>query len=151
MGDFFDYLRANDVYDNTRIIIVADHGIGYGDTASENYTSAALDSGFMKDHLNPLLLVKDFNSNSPLTTDMSFMTNADTPSIALKDLFENPVNPYTGNVISSESKKDGVYITTDDIFMPYHSKSEYKFTVAPDSWYKVKENIFIDENWVQNK
>ena len=151
MGDFFDYLRANGVYDNTRIIIVADHGIGYGDTASENYTSAALDSGFMKDHLNPLLLVKDFNSNSPLTTDMSFMTNADTPSIALKDLFENPVNPYTGNVISSESKKDGVYITTDDIFMPYHSKSEYKFTVAPDSWYKVKENIFIDENWLQNK
>ena len=148
IGDFLDYLRANDVYDNTRIIIVADHGIGYGATASENYDSASLDNGYMKDHLNPLLLVKDFNSNEPLKTDMTFMTNADTPSLALKDIIENPVNPYTGNVISSESKKDGVYITTDDIFMPHHSKSSYTFTVNTDSWYKVSENIFVDKNWV---
>ena len=26
LGDWFDYLRENGVYDNTRIILVADHG-----------------------------------------------------------------------------------------------------------------------------
>ena len=28
LGEWLDYLRANDVYDNTRIIIVSDHGRG---------------------------------------------------------------------------------------------------------------------------
>ena len=28
LGNWFDYLRENDVYDNTRIIIVSDHGEG---------------------------------------------------------------------------------------------------------------------------
>ncbi len=35
--------------------------------------------------------------------------------------------------------------------MPYHSKSEYKFTVKDDSWHTVKDNIFIDENWCEVK
>ena len=149
IADFCDYLKANDAYDNTKIIIIADHGIGYGDTYDDNYDKAHLESGFAKDHLNPLLLVKDFNSNEPLKTDMTFMTNADTPALAFKDVIENPVNPFTGNIVSSEAKKDGVLVTTDDIFMPYHSKSSYTFTVKPDSWYRVKDNIFVDDNWIQ--
>ncbi len=149
IADYCDYLKANNAYDNTKIIIIADHGIGYGGTSDENYDTDSLDNGYAKDHLNPLLLVKDFYSNEPLKTDMTFMTNADTPSLAFKDIIENPINPFTGNIISSETKKDGVLVTTDDIFMPYHSKSSYTFTVKPDSWYRVKENIFIDTNWVQ--
>ena len=45
-----------------------------------------------------LLLVKDFDSQE-LTTDNTFMTNADTPSIALSGLIDNPVNPFTGHAI----------------------------------------------------
>ncbi len=149
IADYCDYLKANNAYDNTKIIIIADHGIGYGNTSDENYDKDSLDNGYAKDHLNPLLLVKDFYSNELLKTDMTFMTNADTPSLAFKDIIENPINPFTGNIISSETKKDGVLVTTDDIFMPYHSKSSYTFTVKPDSWYRVKDNIFIDTNWVQ--
>lgn len=146
IADFCDYLKENGVYDNTKIIIVADHGIGYGATASEKYETDNI-NGVKKDHFNPLLLVKDFNSNEPLTTDMTFMTNADTPAIALKDVIDNPVNPFTGKSITSDYKKDGLYITTDDIFMPHHSKSSYTFTVNTDKWYKVHDNIFKDENW----
>ena len=149
IADFCDYLKLNNAYDNTKIIIIADHGIGYGDTYDDNYDKANLESGFAKDHLNPLLLVKDYNSDAPLKTDMTFMTNADTPSLAFKDTIENPVNPFTGNSISSEVKRDGILVTTDDIFMPYHSKSSYTFTVKPESWYRVKDNIFIDTNWIQ--
>ena len=29
-GNWFDYLRENGVYDNTRIILVSDHGYGAG-------------------------------------------------------------------------------------------------------------------------
>ena len=57
---------------------------------------------------NPLLLVKDFNSNAELTIDRQFMTNADTPTLAMQGLIENPINPFTGNPINSNVKQDGV-------------------------------------------
>lgn len=146
IGKWINYLKTNNCYDNTRIIIVADHGIGYGPTCSEKYDTNII-NGFNKDHLNPLLLVKDFNSNDDLKTDMTFMTNADTPSLAFKNLVENPVNPFTGKEISNETKNDGVIVTTDDIFMPHHSKSSKIFTIKNNSLYMVKDNIFIDKNW----
>ena len=80
---------------------------------------------------------------------MSFMTNADVPTLALEGIVENPINPFTGNPVNSEPKADGVYITTDDIFMPYHGKSDYIFPVKDEFWYHVKDNIFIDSNWIQ--
>lgn len=80
---------------------------------------------------------------------MSFMTVADVPTLALEGVVENPTNPFTGNPINSDAKADGVYITTDDIFMPHHGKSDYVFTVRDDLWYHVKDNIFIDRNWTQ--
>lgn len=149
IADFADYLKKNNAYNNTKIIVVADHGIGYGFASSLNYKTPSLENGYDKDHLNPLLLVKEFNSEESLRTDNSFMTNADTPAIAFKGVIEKPVNPFTGKAITSDYKNNGVYVTTDDIFMPHHSKSAYIFTVKNNSWYKVKNNIFIDENWTQ--
>ena len=148
LSEYFDYLKENGVYDNTRIIIVADHGIGNSDTSSDNYESSKIDD-IKKDHFNPLLLVKDFDSTSPLTSDMAFMTNADTPALAAEGIIENPQNPFTGKVISSQAKEAGALICADDIFMPHHSKSSYTFTAKSNSWYRVKDNIFYDKNWVQ--
>ena len=149
LADFVDYLKENDAYDNTKIIIVADHGIGYGATSDDNYDTPTLSTGFVKDHLNPLLLVKDFDSDQPLATDNTFMTNADVPALALDEVIENAVNPFTGNKVTSESKENGILVTTDDLFMPHHSKSSNTFTVNSDSWYRVKDNIFIDNNWTR--
>lgn len=148
LGRWFDFLRENDVYDNTRIIIVSDHGIGYGALASANYNEAQI-SGYTKDHLNPVLFFKDFNSNDDFETDMTFMTTADVPTLALSGVIEKPTNPFTGNAIDSSAKQNGMFITIDDIFMPHHSKSENVFTIADDTWYHVRDNIFVDENWTQ--
>ncbi|MBR4005643.1 MAG: membrane protein insertase YidC [Treponema sp.] len=147
IGNWLNFLKENNVYDNTRIIIVADHGIGYGPTAKERYTTTDL-SGYPKDSLNPLLLVKDFNASGNLVTDNTFMTNADTPFLSIKDLVSNPTNPFTGNLLDDGSyKKNGVTITTDNLFKPHHSSSKNIFTVKDNSWFTVKDNIFIDENW----
>lgn len=148
IAKWLDLLKENNCYDNTRIIIVADHGIGYGPTYTEKYTSPYI-GDYEKDHLNPLLLVKDFNATGEIKTDMQFMTNADVPSIALKDIIQNPINPFTGKQITTEAKENGVYVTADDLFMPHHSKSDKIFTVSDSKWYKVKDNIFIDSNWTQ--
>ena len=148
LARWFNYLKENGVYDNTRIIIVSDHGMGYGEKAEEGYDKPELNHN-NKDDYHALLLVKDFNASGAIETDMSFMTTADVPTLALEGLVENPTNPFTGNPINSDAKANGVYITTDDIFMPHHGKSDYVFTVKEDLWYHVKDNIFIDSNWTQ--
>ena len=145
---WFEYLRKNEVYDNTRIVIVSDHGIGYGEKVTDGYDTPDLYHN-NKTFYHSLLLYKDFADIDDIVTDMSFMTVADVPTLALEGLVENPTNPFTGNPINSDAKADGVYITTDDIFMPHHGKSDYVFTVRDDLWYHVKENIFIDSNWTQ--
>ena len=148
LARWFNYLKENGVYDNTRIIIVSDHGMGYGVKAAEGYDKPGLNHN-SKDDYHALLLVKDFDASGEIETDMSFMTVADVPTLALEGIVDNPVNPFTGNPVNSDAKADGVYITTDDIFMPHHGKSDYIFTVKDELWYHVKDNIFIDSNWTQ--
>jgi len=145
-GEFLDSLKENGVYDNTRIIIVSDHGAS---------TDAGIvgDVPFLKarrEWWNPLLLIKDFNTRGPLKTDMTFMTNADVPVLATQGIISNPVNPFTGNPITMDPKKDGVIITTNHIFMPYqHGK--YQFKISDDQWVRVHDNIFDPANWTQVK
>ncbi|MBQ9900887.1 MAG: membrane protein insertase YidC [Clostridia bacterium] len=106
LGRWMDYLRENGVYDNTRIIIVSDHGRNLDylyDKRIENgkgNTTPSVNDALIFDSL---LLVKDFGSEE-LTFDKTFMTNADTPTLAFSGLIENPVNPFTGNQINSEGK-----------------------------------------------
>jgi len=149
LADWFNYLRQNDVWDNTKIIIVADHAMGYGTNSDKGYDNTKYANGRHKDELHPILLVKDFNSQEPVQTDMTFMSNADVPTLALKDIVNNPVNPFTGKIVSNEAKKDGVYITSSDIFMPHHNNNDYYFNIKDNEWFKVKDNIFIDSNWSQ--
>lgn len=141
LGEWMDYLRENGVYDNTRIIIVADHGrylnqfkdMLFGDNNDEDVM-----------HCNPLLLVKDFNGDS-LVTDDSFMTNADVPTLAMKNLIENPVNPYTGKPINSNAKnnKEQLVIFSFDIETTVNNGT----TFLPARWFSVHDNIFDLRNW----
>lgn len=54
--------------------------------------------------LSGLFLVKDFGAKT-YSVDHQFMTIADTPSLALKDIVKDPVNPYTGNPVNMDAKK----------------------------------------------
>ena len=110
IGNWLDYLRENDLYDNTRIIIASDHGRSIGlyhvimDGVEEGYQ---LEDSAKEDvmYYNPLLMVKDFNSKE-LKTDNSFMTNADVPVIAFAEVVDNPVNPFTNMTINSDMKEN---------------------------------------------
>ena len=57
IGYWMEYLKAKDVYDNTRIIIVSDHGKELG-----QFASLKINSELDIQAYSPLLLVKDFNS-----------------------------------------------------------------------------------------
>ena len=79
------------------------------------------------------------------------MTNADTPSLLLRGLVENPVNPYTNKPIpldTTELKKEGVYISASDAHQPPYN-GKYTYSIKDNEWWLVKDNIFKAANWKQ--
>jgi hypothetical protein len=139
LGDWFDFLKENDVYDNTMIILVSDHG------AQENYVNN-IGLPFNLDNFNPLLMVKNVNASGELRTDNAFMTNADVPSLAFENNIDKPVNPFTGKTISSDAKKNPLYIAISGS-LHLEGPNTTQFTLNPKMDYYVHDNIFDPENW----
>ena len=137
LGEWFDYLRENGVWDNTRIILVSDHGtaVGYYDVLCVNKEMG----GFL-----PLLMMKDFGATG-FTVCEDFMTNADTPVLATDGIIKNPVNPYTGNPINSDLKtgKEKVFLSGDYVL----AKNRGKTTFGMASWYIVEGNPHKSNSW----
>jgi hypothetical protein len=142
LADWFDYIRANDCWDNTRIIIVSDHGYDMG-----QFDYMELSNGIDVEFYNALLLVKDFGA-AEYTVSAEFMTIADVPSLAVSGLFEDAVNPYTGNIISSDAKESAVYVTTSNNFKISEDQGNI-FDTSDGEWYTVKDNIFDVNNWTK--
>ena len=147
MGKWFDYLREQGVYDNTRIILVADHGFAL-DLFGLQFGEKNYGWGNPGDILsyNPLLMVKDFGSTE-LTTDTRFMTNADTPTLAFAGLIENPVNPFTGNPIDSHEKEESPeqHVAATIYF---NVEQQRKRTQYPqETWISMKNDMFDVSGW----
>ena len=143
LGSWFDLLKENGVYDNTRILIVADHGKGILGVVSEKPIANTKE---IAESYNPVLLFKDFYQNEPLKINNDFMTNADVPSVILKELIENPKNPFTGNPINTDVKNDGIYISTNHIPMA-DAHGKYTFNIKNNQWLFIKDSIFEPSNW----
>ena len=143
MGNWFDYLREIGVYDNTRIILVADHG--YPLAHFDNLILDKEAGGKSGENFLPLLMVKDFNSTGFAISDQ-FMTNADVPTLAVQGLIENATNPFTGNPINNAEK------TAHDQYIIVSSKG-WETTVnngntyLPTKWASVKDDAWVHENW----
>jgi arylsulfatase A-like enzyme len=134
---WFAFLKENQVYDNTRIIIVSDHGSGLPKTPGNVIDSYSA--------YNPLLLYKDFDSSGSLNRDETFMTNADTPLLAVKNIIANPVNPFTGKPLTRDVQ-DGITITTMRL-TDFNDHSRYTYKIPKDAWLSVHDNIFDPANW----
>jgi hypothetical protein len=142
LARYFERLNDDNAYDNTRIIITADHG---GGAPSDFDGNIVLPNGERVSKYNPLLMFKDFGARGPLRADRAFMTNADTPFLATDGLIPDARNPWTGNPIQPD-KKDGVTVVTSDLWSPdLHSKYAFKFN--DDDYLHVHANIFDPANW----
>ena len=149
MGEWLDYLKEQDVYDNTRIIIVSDHG--FGTLQMENFlldktAFANVDNNRHGDaeFYFPLLLVKDFNSVDFSESD-EFMTNADVPVLATKSIFESPKNPFTGKIINNSEKTehDQLIIASNDWIISKNNGNQF----LPARWYSIHDSIWNKKNW----
>lgn len=150
LGKWFDELRELGVYDNTRIIIVSDHGWGLGhddDMIFGTQSSDAIYNPYDTMGYNPILLVKDFGSESAFTTDYTFMTNADTPYLATNGLMDNPLNPFTNNPIYQPESKyaEKQYILYTDNWSP-NDNTGNKFTDT--IWFSLSnQDVLNKDNW----
>jgi hypothetical protein len=134
--NFITYLKKNNIYDNTKIIIVSDHG--------RNVNTKAFDKNIeFANWYNALLMYKDFNSKCEIKIDTNFMTIADTPYLATKHL-DKAKNPFTGNIITNDYKTNGaniIYLNSWKIDEQFSNR--YNF----NQYYYVKDNIFDINNW----
>ncbi len=138
---WFEWMKKNDVYDNTKIIIVSDHGVPWHrydkkrdiDNPFKNINEDVVSLEWMLG-LNPLLLVKDFNKTASLKNDSRFMTNIDVNSI----IFDKS-NPTNGPVSKHRVLKGFISWWIKDL----DNRKQFEISHS----YIVKDNIFDGNNW----
>lgn len=180
LAEWMDYLRRNDCYDNTRIIVVADHGIGganienlffYGGPALERLRAkgpkktlafeALIESitelGYNLDHNHPLLMMKDFtdtpdkkSAGRQFTADNRFMTNADVPALAFEGIVKNPTNPWTGKPIQKRSEDAAYGVAADAPYDPA-KHGVFKYKLKGVKMFDVFDNMANISNWKERK
>jgi hypothetical protein len=146
LGKWFDYLKQQNVYDNSRIIIASDHGWYLNSKLKPNFV---LPNGTTLITFNSLLMVKDFLGDAIVTdteikTDNAFMTQADVPYLASKDI-TNAVNPFTQSPLF-HNKADGITIATVAKWEDTDFKKS-KWAIHSNQWLHVHDNIFDPNNW----
>ncbi|MBR6807178.1 MAG: YidC/Oxa1 family membrane protein insertase [Clostridia bacterium] len=147
LADWFDYLREQGVYDNTKIILVSDHGHNLAHN-KDMYIGNSTEGLKNTEMYFPLLMVKEIGATGFETSD-EFMTNADVPTLATDGLIKDPKNPFTGKSINSNEK------TAHDQFVILSwnwdilSNNGNQFEEA--LWVSVKDNIHDLDNWTELK
>ena len=153
LGKWFEYLKKNGCYDNTRIIVVSDHGYGVNYPPFTRPEFADLPWDSRRTFYNPILIVKDFNATGELKLDYDkFTTNAEVLNHCIKGLGMPNVNPFTGNSFKKDTDYQYFDITVNRQDGP---------TMAPEVWagftnwnvssfaygIRVKKSVFDPENW----
>ena len=141
---WIDWMKQKNIYNNTKIIILSDHGIRHAkDKDSAMVTNPFIPKTFndipVNDLLNftPLMMVKDYNAKGKIKEDWRFLSNADTYSIAFDENDPTKANPPLERILNAYKVSWKVKVNQKEIPI--------------DRSYKVKENIFILDNWKEIK
>jgi hypothetical protein len=146
LGKWFDLFKQAGIYDNTRILITSDHGWSFSSALPNNFS---LPNGRPLLGYNPLLLVKDFGAgdaaNNPgLVTNNAFMTHADVPFLASREITDAK-NPFSQKPLYN-NKQDGVTIATRNSWET-PDPTKHTWDIKTDEWLHVHDNIFDAKNW----
>ena len=146
VGEWLDFLKQEGVYDNTRIIIAADHGSPIGAPINQfEYMKTGDPLDLDVEHVNPLLMIKDFGSNE-FKVSKEFMTLADIPTYAMNEVISNPVNPFTGNSVNNDRKSNPLQVTFSKNWNT-DTNNGTTFDTSDSHIYTVHDNIFDADSW----
>ncbi|MBQ7463324.1 MAG: alkaline phosphatase family protein, partial [Lachnospiraceae bacterium] len=135
LGQWMEKLKELGVYDNTRIIVAADHGF-----AVFAFPQMIYEGGTSYEQFNPLLLVKDFGDRDYETSE-EFVSNADVCAFAMEGIIEDPVDPYTG-----QSAK----IRPDEGETVMHASDVREYDGLSRRLYEFHDDVRVPENWTIN-
>ncbi len=142
VNEWIKWMKDNGVYDNTRIILVSDHG---RDVYNPFYDRQKISGARKKAHpayFNNLLMIKDFNEHGEIKISDDFMTSLDVPALAMKDIIAGE-NPYTGNKVEIPEEK--LPFTVYDTQWRNEKQGKYEFKYHEK--YEVDKDISKLRNW----
>jgi hypothetical protein len=148
VGEYLDWLRAAQLYDNTKIILVSDHS--WSD-------SRMLSDVFGGDHGYPgrpagLLMVKDFNAAGPIRISQHYMSTADVPYLACSHLNVEACEPneavqaYLRHAATTDTPLDRE--RTHDIAAHWTIERHPERTLLSET-YRIRNSMFDLNNWTR--
>ncbi len=144
VANYLDFLKRSGVYDNTRIIIVSDHGI-VGPV--EDHSTRATAGGTQGDdyvRTRSVLLVKPRNAHGPLQVSEQFMPNSEVPRIACEEI-GGCVNPFLANKpIQALGREDPFYVSIVPWQFNLQNPSSY---VIDEQWALVGKDPYAASGW----
>lgn len=145
---FFRFLKDNECWDNTRIIIAGDHGRETMRTSSMSFLDGFSGTDIAPESLIPLMMMKDFNASGPLHKDYSFMTLADIPLLTTKGLAPDmQKNPFTGVPFEETQDKSEVKAVHGGSWQADKHLHLTQFPITDKDWVYIKENVYDPKNW----
>jgi len=140
IASWMKWMKKNKVYDNSKIIILSDHGIRdteINDTVmiTNPFIPKLSEKVPLEDllYFTPLMMVKDYNQNGQLEEDWRFLSNADTYSIAFDENDPTKAEPP-------------IERTLEAYRVSWENKPKNK-KIPIEKIYKVKRNIYEIKNW----
>ncbi|HYQ56415.1 MAG TPA: membrane protein insertase YidC [Draconibacterium sp.] len=148
LAKWIDWIKENNVYDNTKIIIASDHGPHWWHDKEEELkmnippfttSNTAIE---LEDIMSlfPLLLVKDFNKTGKLEIDNRLMSNADIPAIVFD---ENDPTKIKAEDFPSRT------LPSSNIIWVNKLSQRNNFVISKK--FKVTDDIYNLENWKEVK
>ena len=148
IAKFLLFLKENNCYDNTRIVIAGDHGAGGIKMNNMKFLKNFESSPFSPAASIPLLMVKDFDSHGDLRIDSTFRTLADIPYILTENLPDIPqLNPFTGHAFLNSTNLKTFKILINSDGYANRQKKLTQFVLNQNDWAFVKDDVYKPENW----
>ncbi len=110
VADYLDWMKAEGVYDNTKIVIVSDHGIvgPVRDLSSRARQGGTTGRDYVRSR--SLLLVKERHAQGRLAVSDAFVPNAEVPRIVCEEI-GGCTNPFLGDkAIEAAGRDDPFYV-----------------------------------------
>lgn len=141
---WLDWLKANELYDNTQIILVADHSTGSSTRfpkGADRRDKAILKGATWRPHV--MLMVKNFETRGPFRLDSRLASNVDiVPAIAAQNGLEQ-IYDYENYL--NDPHPDPNRLRTHDAGRPSirrHPKNRFDIT-----HYEIRGDMFDVDNW----
>lgn len=147
--EFLNKLKELEIYDNTMVILISDHGwartgeVGFTYDFSK-YIPLGSHKKMQPSVAHALFMVKDFGAQGEIIISNKLMSNADLAGIVCDQLAEGCAIDDINYMDSIEDRT--LIISTVN---RYNFQSKNKFVV--EDMYQVRDNIFDHENWKKIK